>query len=56
MWDSFGNTTLLGDFSHPVFLVFLDRMDHHNGGDRSSMRPCSYEVVDYVAELYSIKH
>ena len=51
-----GNTILLGDFSHLIFLVFLDSRIHHNDGDKSSTRPCSYEEVDYVAELYSVKH
>ena len=54
--DSFGNITLLGDFSHPVFLVFPDSKVHHNDGDKSSMRPCSYKEIDYVTELYSVKH
>ena len=54
--DSRGNTTLSRDFSHPVFLVFLDSMDRLNGTDRSSTRPCFNKEVDYVVELYSIKH
>ena len=55
-WDFLGNITLLEDFSHLVFLVFPNSMVHHNDGDKSSMRLCSYKEIDYVAELYSIKH
>ena len=54
--DSLGNTTLLGDFCHPIFLMSPDSRIRHNDGDKSSTRPCHYEEVDYVAELYFVKH
>ena len=54
--DSHGSTTLLGDFSPPIFLVVPDSMDLQIGGDRSSMRLCPYEEADYVAELYFVMH
>ena len=54
--DSLGNTTLLGDFSHPIFLEFPDSKIRHNDGDKSSTRTCSYEEVDYVVVMYFVDH
>ena len=50
--DSPGDTTLLGEFSHPIFLVFLDSRIHHKEGNKSGSRICLYKKVDRVAELY----
>ena len=47
--DSLGNTTLQGDFSHPILLVFPDSKIRYNNEDNSSTRPCPCEEVDYVA-------
>ena len=54
--DSPRNTTLLGDFSHPIFFVFPDSRICHNDGDKSSTRCCLYKEVDYEAKLYFVKH
>ena len=38
------------------FLEFLGSSNRRDSKDRGGTRPRSYEEVDYVAKLYSIKH
>ena len=49
--DSSGNTALLGDFFHPIFLVFADSRIRHNNGDKSSTRSYLYKEGNYTAEV-----